>query len=145
MTDDQELRKRFLKYATDYYAAAKYFQQSGQQSNQVVGHLNWTATELSLKALAVGHGMPSSDKPHDLDNVTKHLVDNGVIENSAYVGYLKPLYAHITGSATSYSEARYPTVDPTYWDSVTEQQMNQALHAGSKVQAFVKNKLRIEI
>jgi hypothetical protein len=141
MAGEQELRERFLRYATDFSDAAKRIQQSGQHSNQVIGHLNWTATELSVKALAVGHSIPMT---HDLDLMTKHLVDNGVLTDSEY-NYLKPLYAHITGSATSYDEARYPSTNPTFWDTVTKPQMDQALQDGSAVQVFVRNRLRIEM
>jgi hypothetical protein len=33
MTDDQELRKRFLKYATEYHAAAKFQQPTAHTQN----------------------------------------------------------------------------------------------------------------
>jgi hypothetical protein len=146
MVRHEDERKRYLQWAADYFDAAKSLLESGQQSKQVVGHLIWTGTELSLKALAVGHGIPTSDKPHDLDNVTKHLVANGVVTNNEYTGCLKPLYVQITGSARDYSEARYPGSNLGYWDGVTEEQLKQALNAGSSgVHDFVKKKLLISL
>lgn len=109
MTPETE-RRRYLQWAEDYRSAARRELESRSSSKQVVGHLNWHATELSLKALAVGHGMPTNDRPHDLDNVTRHLLANSVLTESEYA-HLKPLYAHVTGPADYYSEARYPGKD----------------------------------
>jgi hypothetical protein len=88
--------------------------------------------------------MPTNDRPHDLDNVTRHLLANSVLNNSDHE-WLKPLYAHVTGSANDYSEARYPGKDPGYWDGITQDQLRQALDAGSSIQAFVMKKLQIKM
>jgi HEPN domain-containing protein len=140
MTAEEE-RKRYLQWAEDYRSAAKRALESSSPSKQVVGYLNWHAAELSLKALAIGHGIPTEVRPHDLDNVTRHLLNNSVLSNSDYE-YLKPLYARVTGSANDYSEARYPGKDPGYWDRITQDQLKQALDAGSSIQSFVVEKLQ---
>jgi hypothetical protein len=130
-------RERYLQWARNYFDAAKCLLDSGR-SKQVVGHLIWTGTELSLKALAVGYTMPTV---HDLDKVTSHLIDNGRLTEEDYANTLKPLYAHITGSATDYSAARYPPVNPGYWDSVTKEQQKMGLGSGLEVHDFVKKKI----
>ena len=141
MSSEENERKRYLKWAGEYSRAAKMALDS-KLAPQVIGHLNWVGVELSLKALAVGHTMPQD---HELDAVTNHLLGNHCVTHQEYANELKPLYAHITGSAASYSEARYPGKNPGYWDNVTSEQLEHALDAGSSVHEFVKKKLNISV
>jgi coproporphyrinogen III oxidase-like Fe-S oxidoreductase len=77
----EDERKRYLQSAEDYRNAAKRKLVSSSPRKQVVGRLCWHGTELSLKALAVGHGTPTEVRPHDLDTVTRHL-NNSVLSKS---------------------------------------------------------------
>jgi len=137
----EEERKRYLRYASDYLDGANKAFDMGA-APQIIGHLNWTGAELSLKALAVGHNLPTHDG-HDLDVVARHLVANGKISQKEYDSFLRPMYARITGSAADYSEARYPGKNPGYWQSMTGQQLQQILDAGIGVFDFAKKKLNI--
>jgi hypothetical protein len=136
----EEERRRYLQLAKEFFDIADRELRSGPQSKPVVADLVWHGTELSLKALAVGHGMPWD---HDLDKVTKHLLDNSVLSGSD-LGYLKPFFVHVTGSH-DYTDTRYPEKDPRYWQNMTTDQLAEGLNAGLEVHKFVIKRLTIKL
>ena len=102
-----------------------------------VGLLSWQASELGLKALAEGHGIPFK---HDLKSVMEHLKDNGVLDPKTLAQLEK--YVVTTTSSGSYNNLRYPYENARFWETMPVAETRVRFDAAVKIVQICREKLQ---
>jgi hypothetical protein len=134
-----EERQSWLNSAGGFVSSARtLFDISGSAASMrpSIVLLCWQGVENDLKALSVGHTI---EHTHNIGHLMDHLRDNSVLSESD-IGQLSSYAAAVTGSRT-YSDAKYPAKDPSYWSSLPKNNIQNTIFAAEQIHNFTRTKI----
>lgn len=131
MVDEKKKQQEWLNFGRDYLVAARTLANASGAAAPIM-HCAWQAVEDDLKALSVGHTIPTT---HDLGEITNHLLANSILKPSDLT-QLSSDFSTVTGNST-YSDTKYPDNNPSYWSSLPRSSITNAISAAEHIHSFV--------